>query len=70
MADTLLNRTTEQGLELILPEGVVTWRGRGLESTIDLVFALEGARNVVIRCGPREDLQFGSDYTLIGTELE
>ena len=56
-------------MELALPEDTLTWKARGLESTIDLVFLLEGAYNAIVRCSIREDLRFRSDYIPILTEL-
>ena len=69
-ADTLLDQTAQRGMDLILPEGTVTWKARGLESAIDLVFATEGAHNALKSCGSREDLHYGSDHIPIQIELE
>ena len=60
---------TANQLELALPEDTPTWKARGLESTIDLVFLLEGAYNAIVRYSLREDLRFRSDYIPILTEL-
>ena len=68
-ADILLNITTVNQLELALPEDTLTWKARGLESIIDLVFLLEGAYNTIVRYSLREDLRFRSDYIPILTEL-
>ena len=56
-------------LELALPEDILTWKARGLESIIDLVFLSEGAYNAIIRYSLREDLRFRSDHIPILTEL-
>ena len=56
-------------MKLALPEDILTWKTRGLESIIDLIFLLEGAYNAIIRCSLREDLRFRSDYIPILTEL-
>ena len=32
-----------------MPEDILTWKARGLESIIDLVFLLEGAYNAIAR---------------------
>ena len=69
-ADELIEATTSAGMELLLPEGAVTWCSRGHESAIDLVFATLGLADCVLGCGVREDLQHGSDYTPIVTELD
>ena len=68
-ANALLDITTVNQLELALPEDILTWKARGLESTIDLVFLLEGAYNAIVRCNLRENLKFRSDYIPILTEL-
>ena len=68
-ADALLDITTANQLELALPEDIPTWKARGLESTIDLVFFLEGAYKAIVRYSLREDLRFRSDYIPILTEL-
>ena len=52
-----------------MPEDIPTWKARGLESTIDLVFLLERAYNAIVRYSLREDLRFRSDYIPILTEL-
>ena len=52
-----------------MPEDIPTWKARGLESIIDLVFLLKGAYNAIVRYSPREDLRFRSDYIPILTEL-
>ena len=56
-------------MELALPEDILTWKARGLESIIDLVFLLKGAYNAIIRCSLREDLRFRFNYIPILTEL-
>ena len=42
--------TTANQLELVLPEDILTWKAKGLELIIDLVFLLEGAYNAIVRC--------------------
>ena len=56
-------------MELVLPEDILTWKARGLESIIDLVFLLEGAYNTIVKYSLRKDLRFRSDYIPILTEL-
>ena len=56
-------------MELALPEDILTWKARGLESIIDLVFLLERAYNAIVRCSLRENLRFRFDYIPILTEL-
>ena len=57
-------------MEVALPEGAVTWRGRGLKSAIDLVFTTEGTTNALRNCGLRADLQYRSDHLPVYTEFE
>ena len=56
-------------MELALPEDILTWKARGLESIINLVFLLEGAYNAIVRYSLRENLRFRFDYISILTEL-
>ena len=56
-------------MELALPEDILTWKVKGLELIIDLVFLLKGAYNAIVRYSLREDLRFRSDHILILTEL-
>ena len=56
-------------MELALPEDISTWKARGLESIIDLVFLLKGTYNAIVRYSLREDLRFRSDYIPILTEI-
>ena len=56
-------------MELALPEDILTWKARSLESIIDLVFLLERAINAIVRYNLRKDLRFRSDYIPILTEL-
>ena len=52
-----------------MPEDILTWKARGLESIIDLVFLLKRAYNAIVRYSLRQDLRFRSDYIPILTEL-
>ena len=52
-----------------MPEDILTWKARGLESIIDLIFFLEGVYNAIVRYSLREDLRFRSDYIPILTEF-
>ena len=52
-----------------MPEDILTWKVRGLELIIDLVFLLEGAYNAIVKYSLREDLRFRFDYIPILTEL-
>ena len=70
MADTLLELTEAYEMEIGLPEGSVTWQGRGSQSAIDLSFLSPGVHNALLRCGIQKELDFGSDHLPILTELE
>ena len=69
LSDILLDITTINLLELALPEDILTWKTRGLELIIDLVFLLEGAYNAIVRYSLRKNLRFRFDYISILTEL-
>ena len=62
--------TTAEGIDLALPEDSVTWRARGSESTIDLIFTTPRLIEAVISCKVRPDLQTGSDYLPVYIELD
>lgn len=55
-ADILLDITTGHQLELALPEESITWRARGRESAIDLVFLSRGIYDTLIACRPEKKL--------------
>src|SRR5437762_6716310 len=55
LGDNLLSLTSEAGLDLVLPQGSVTWQRGGRASTIDLTFASEALVQRVVRCSPRAD---------------
>ena len=48
----------------------MTWRARGSESAIDLIFTTPGLTEVVKSYRVRLDLQIGSDYLLVYIELD
>ncbi|KHJ35175.1 putative zinc knuckle domain protein [Erysiphe necator] len=61
--------TTERNMELILPEGMITWQSRGSQSTLDLAFISKQLLGTVIRCQPSAELESSSDYIPVITEL-
>ena len=69
-ADQLLDVAASKEMEQALPEGSVTWKARGTESAIDLVFLITAAHNALYRCGTREDLQYGSDHIPAVMEIQ
>jgi len=70
MADRLLELMGTKEMEIGLPGESVTWKSRGLQSAIDLVFVTKGAHNAMTSCLVRDDLHLGSDHWPIMTELE
>ena len=56
-------------MKLALLKDIPTWKARGLESIIDLVFLLKEAYNAIVKCSLRKNLRFRSDYIPILTEL-
>ncbi len=69
-ADDLIATTALRDMELILPSKAVTWRSRGSESTIDLIFATPEIVETVIQCRVRPKTQHGSDHLPIYTEFD
>ena len=70
MADRLIEVTQAKEMTLGLPDDSVTWKSRGQESAIDLVFLTPRAHQAMVRCTPREDLGHASDHVPVATELE
>lgn len=70
MADQLISIAQLRGLDFTLPRNVITWVTRGLESTIDLVFLLEGLLDTLMEYEVRKNLYHGLDYYLIVTYLD
>ena len=69
-SDELLEMTVARSMDLALPEDSVTWRARGSESTIDLIFTSPKLTEAVVSCRVRPDLQVGSDHLPVYTELD
>ena len=57
-------------MELALPYASVTWEAKNTTSTINLVFISTVLQNRIINCGVAKELDHGSDYYPIATELE
>lgn len=70
LADDLIETTTNSNMELILPQGTVTWRSGGSMSTLDLAFATPRIAEQVLRCQPCEELDSDSDHVPIITSIE
>ena len=70
-ADLLIEIVQEANMDLVLPEGTVTWRRRNgsASSTIDLVFVSLDLVDSVLICGAHEELDHQSDHLPIATEV-
>jgi Endonuclease-reverse transcriptase len=64
-ADLLLDIARNHSLELATPQGTITWRSRGLTSTIDLAFVSENLSHNIVKCRPRNDIAQSSDHVPI-----
>ncbi|KAI0991034.1 hypothetical protein K3495_g17153, partial [Podosphaera aphanis] len=56
-------------MELVLPEGTITWSNRGSQSTLDLVFLSKELEDLVTICQPASELEASSDHIPISTQL-
>ncbi|KAI0996003.1 hypothetical protein K3495_g12178 [Podosphaera aphanis] len=70
VAENLMDITTGRNMELILPEGTITWQIRGSQSTIDLAFISNSLLETVMKCQPSEELESGSDHIPVIIELQ
>ena len=70
LADDLIEATTQSNMELILPQGTVTWRSGNSMSTLDLTFATSGIAEQTLQCQPCEELDSDSDHIPIITSIE
>ncbi|KAI0990829.1 hypothetical protein K3495_g17358 [Podosphaera aphanis] len=59
----------ERNMELILPKGTITWKNRGSQSTLDLVFLSKELENTVLECSPADELEASSDHIPLCTKL-
>jgi exonuclease III len=57
-------------MELIVPQGTVTWRSGNSMSALDLTFATPGIAEQVLQCQPCEELDSDSDHVPIITSIE
>lgn len=69
VAEDLIEILTQKNMELILPEGTITWQRRGSHSTLDLAFISHRLLGTVMRCQRSEELESASDHIPISTEL-
>jgi hypothetical protein len=69
LADDLIETTAHGNMELILPQGIVTWRSGNSMSTLDLAFATSGIAEQVLQRQPCEELDSDSDHIPIITSI-
>lgn len=74
-AQNLLNFTENQGLKLVTPCGIPTfrrrgWRGALQETVIDLTFATQGVADRIQTCLPREDWSIRLDHIPIEITID
>jgi hypothetical protein len=65
----LLECTQQEGLELLLPEGSITWKRGNSSSTIDLVFGDAQVAYHLLKCRTRKDWAALEDHHPIQIEL-
>jgi hypothetical protein len=69
LADDLIETTAHGNMELILPQGIVTWRSGNSMSTLDLAFATSGTTEQVLQRQPCKELDSDSDHIPIITSI-
>ncbi|KAI0995575.1 hypothetical protein K3495_g12605, partial [Podosphaera aphanis] len=70
LAEHLISVLSDHNMELILPQGTITWKSRGSQSTLDLAFISKDLEDTVIGCYQPEQLESSSDHIPICTELQ
>jgi hypothetical protein len=70
LSDILIETTVQSNLQLILPQGTVTWRSGNSMSTLHLSFATSGITEQVLQCQLCEELDSDSDHVPIITSIE
>ncbi|KAI1003132.1 hypothetical protein K3495_g5078 [Podosphaera aphanis] len=69
LAEYLIDILGNKDMELVLPEGTITWSNRGSQSTLDLVFLSQELEDPVTICQPASELEASSDHIPISTQL-
>lgn len=69
LAEDLIEILGNKDMELVLPEGTITWSNRGSQSTLDLVFLSKELEGLVATCQPACELEASSDHIPISTQL-
>lgn len=68
-AEDLIGTMQEHQMDLITPEGLITWKTRGSQSTLDLAFTSQAITNQVLSHQVSEQLESSSDHLPICTQL-
>ena len=69
-ADILIEIARNASLDLATQCGTITWRSRGLHSTIDLTFISQNIQERLTKCTPRLDIAQSSDHLPVETSLD
>ncbi|KHJ32561.1 hypothetical protein EV44_g4324 [Erysiphe necator] len=69
LAEDLIEILAHKDMELVLPEGTITWSNRGSQSTLDLIFIFKELEDSVTRCELAKELEASSDHIPITTQL-
>ena len=69
LAEELIEILGNKDMELVLPEGTITWSNRGSQSTLDLIFLSKELEDLVTNCQPASELEASSDHIPISTQL-
>ncbi|KAI0995171.1 hypothetical protein K3495_g13010, partial [Podosphaera aphanis] len=69
LAEDLIDMLGEKNIELILPEGTITWSNRGSQSTLDLTFVSKDLEDKIAECQPANELEASSDHIPICTGI-
>ena len=69
-ADPVIEDLIAHEMELATPRGLVTWKARGQESTIDLAFVSRQLQHRLVECDTPEALNHGSDHFPVSLHFE
>ena len=69
ITNTFIDILGVRDLKLILPKGTITWKSRGSQSTLNLVFVSDVLESTVVTCKPALDFEASSDHIPICTQL-
>ena len=56
-------------MELVFPEGTITWNNRGSQSTLNLVFLSKELEEEVKTCQLDSNIEASSDHILISSQI-